>query len=166
MDQWSDFATLMGTTFGVLIGLLFVGLSLHADQLSAAPGLRSRIAQVLVIFIGLLAATAVLTIPAINQVLGGLLLLDSAGLVVPLALLNKGAKGGKKRARLEVLLDRINPNIITISLLATTGVLLILDLDWGMYFLFAAAIIGMIGGLFAAWFVLLRPAIDMEEIDD
>ncbi|WRS29806.1 hypothetical protein U6G28_09815 [Actinomycetaceae bacterium MB13-C1-2] len=121
MEHWSDFAALMGATFGVLIGLLFVGLSLHADRLSAAPALRSRIAQVLVIFIGLLVAMAIPLVPAPIQVTGALVLLDAVSLITPLMILNSHAKRGRRPARLEVLLDRINPNILSISLLTTTG---------------------------------------------
>lgn len=104
-----------------------------------------------------------LLVPASIQAIGSLILFDAVSLATPLMILNARAKRSGQRARLEVLLDRINPNILSISLLSTTGVLLILGFDWGLYFLFAAAIIGMVGGLLAAWFVLLHPAKDMEE---
>lgn len=157
MEGWSDFAALTGGTVGVLIGLLFVGLSMHADRLEEEPPLRSRIAQVLVLFVGLLVSASVLTMPAPIWVLGILLIADAIGVGVPLLVLNHEAKRGRRNSRLERLLDRTNPNVICVSLLSTAGVLMLLGWDWGAFFVAGATLAGVVGGLVASWFVLLRP---------
>lgn len=106
---------------------------MHADRLEEEPPLRSRIAQVLVLFVGLLVSAAVLTMPAPIWVLGILLIADAIGVGVPLLVLNHEAKRGRRNSRLERLLDRTNPNVICVSLLSTAGVLMLLGRDWGPF---------------------------------
>lgn len=157
MDAWHDFAVLTGGTLGVLIGLLFVGLSVRASTINLQLSLRYRIAQVLVLFLGLLCANAVVVMPVYIRVAGIAVVVIANLMGWALVHLDHESKRSPGRPDLERLLNRINPNVVTYSLLMGTGVAWIFEQQWGGFLLALAVLFGTVGGLAAAWFLLLSP---------
>jgi hypothetical protein len=68
MAEWSDFYTLIGATAGTLIGLIFVVVSLAADNAKAGDEHRARIgvAPTLVHFAALLVGALAMLAPVSN----------------------------------------------------------------------------------------------------
>lgn len=157
MDAWHEFATLTAGTLGVLIGLLFVGLSFRASTIESSSALRYRVAQVLVLFLGLLCANALVLIPIGIQAMGVVLLALAFGMGWALMHLDHKSKQGGNHDLLEHLLDRINPNVVTYGLLTATGIALIFRQEWGGFLLAGADLFGTVGGLAASWFLVFPP---------
>jgi hypothetical protein len=63
----TPFAVIVGGSAGVLVGLLFVAISIHAGRIAELADLRGRAAQTLVIFAALLLIALLLAIPEQSQ---------------------------------------------------------------------------------------------------
>jgi type IV secretory pathway VirB2 component (pilin) len=158
MEAWTNFLVITGGASAALVGLLFVAVSIRADAISKSKGLRSRLAQVLTLFLGLLASCILVSLPnPARWVLGVELAVAALLIGTALAILDHRAERGSDRLQLERILDRLSPNVTTAVLIGLSGIALIFGFDWGLYFLALAALVGFIGGAIGAWLVLVRP---------
>ncbi|MGO4594961.1 hypothetical protein AB4Z18_14195 [Leifsonia sp. 2TAF2] len=158
MERWTDFAVILGGSMGALVGLLFVAVSIRADAIAHSHRLRARVAQILAIFLGLLIAAILTALP--NPTLWALgveLLALAVGLAASLWALGSRARRIPERQRLEKTLDRLNPDVTTVVLIALCAVGLLFGLTWALFLLALAAIVGIVGGGVGAWLVLVRP---------
>jgi hypothetical protein len=157
MDGWAEFTVITGGAAAALVGLLFVAVSIRADLIAQSRSLRSRLAQILTIFLGLLGAAIFVSLPnPAPWVLGIELLVASVLMTVAFIVLNHRAESGERNP-LEKVLDRLNPNITTAVLVGLSGLALILGFEAGLFLLALAAVVGFVGGAIGAWFVLVRP---------
>lgn len=76
--DWTNFALLTGGAAGAMVGLLFVAVSIRADAISQSRAVSSRISQVLTIFLGLLSASLMVSLPDLSNVALGVLLIVAA----------------------------------------------------------------------------------------
>jgi hypothetical protein len=158
MDGWGDFAVIAGGASAALVGLLFVAVSIRADTIAHSLSLRSRLAQVLTLFLGILASCIAVSLPnPATWVLGIELLVIAATVTTALILLDKRAKRDREPDPLERILDRINPNVTTAVLIALSGLVLVFGIGAGLFLLALAVVVGFVGGVFGAWLVLVRP---------
>jgi uncharacterized protein YhhL (DUF1145 family) len=158
MKAWSDFTVITAGAAAALVGLLFVAVSIRADTISASKGLRSRVAQVLTLFLGLLASSILVSLPnPATWVLGVELIVVAILTGVALLVLDDRAERATEREWLERVLDRLSPNFTTAILIGLSGIALAFGFEWGLFILALAALIGFIGGAVVAWFVLVRP---------
>jgi hypothetical protein len=158
MTEWSDFTVIAGGAAAALIGLLFVAVSIRADLVSRSRGLRSRLAQVLTIFLGLLGTSLLVSLPNPSLWILGIELMGAALIIgLALAVLNHRAERGEDRELLEKTLDRLNPNVTTAVLIGLSGIALLVGYEWGLFLYAAAIVVGFVGGVTGAWLVLVRP---------
>jgi hypothetical protein len=156
VEAWTDFAVIAGGAAAALVGLLFVSVSIRADVISKSKGLRSRIAQILTIFLGILSACVFVALPnPAEWVLGIELVVTSLAIGAAFIVLDHRAERGGD-APLATVLDRLNPNVTTAVLVGLAGLTLVLGQTWGLYFLAAASIVAFVGGAVGAWLVLVR----------
>ncbi|WP_306892736.1 hypothetical protein [Agromyces albus] len=158
MDTWAEFSVIMGGAAAALVGLLFVAVSIRADFVSRSGAVRSRLAQTLTIFLGLLASSILLAVPnPARWMLGVELFAVSMLMTTAHVILNRRAQSGADRRRLGPILDRVNPNITTAVLIGLCGLVLVFGLEAGLFLLAAAALVGFVGGAVSAWLVLVLP---------
>ena len=158
MEAWSNFAVVAGGAAAALVGLLFVSVSIRADAISHSLALRSRLAQVLTIFLGILISCMLVSLPnPADWVLGVELVVTAVVVATSLILLGRRARRDRERDALERMLDRINPNVVTSVLIGLSGVALLFGIESGLFFLALAVVVGFVGGAFGAWLVLVRP---------
>lgn len=158
MEGWTDFAAMTGGVFGALLGLLFVALSLRLDHLEEHPELRARLAQVMALFAGLIVCAVVFTLP--DQPLWALgieLIVTGTLLAAYLLWLDSRARSPHDASFAERVIARISPNIVTASLIVTAGVGSAIGWKALLYCIPLAMVLGLIGGLAAAWVVMLPP---------
>ena len=157
MDEWGEFAVITGGAAAALVGLLFVAVSIRADVIAQSRSLRSRLAQILTILLGLLGAAIVLSLPnPARWVLGIELVLVAVLMTIAFIVLNHRAESAERKP-LEKVLDRLNPNVTTAVLVGLSGLALILSFEPGLFLLALAAVVGFVGGAIGAWLVLVRP---------
>ena len=158
MESWANFAVVAGGAAAALVGLLFVAVSIRADAISHSLALRSRLAQVLTIFLGILISCVLVSLPnPADWVLGVELLVTAVVVATSLILLGRRARRDRERDALERMLDRINPNVVTSVLIGLSGIALLFGIESGLFFLAIAVVVGFVGGAFGAWLVLVRP---------
>lgn len=158
MEGWGEFAVIIGGAAAALVGLLFVAVSIRADVIARSKALRSRLAQILTIFLGVLGSSIMVSLPNPAKWLLGIELIAVALMVgAALIVLDHRAERGSDRGSLEKVLDRINPNVTTAVLIGMSGLALVLRFEGGLFLLALAALVGFVGGAIGAWLVLVRP---------
>jgi uncharacterized protein YhhL (DUF1145 family) len=158
MPGWGDFAVITGGSSAALVGLLFVAVSIRADHVGESRALRSRLAQILTIFLGVLMASIAIALPnPAGWVLGVELIVVSLMMGAALIVLNGRAERADSVSSLEGVLARINPNFTTAVLMCLGGLCLAFGLPEGLFLIAVAALVAFVGGVIGAWLVLVRP---------
>ncbi len=156
-ELWRDAYVMLGTAAAALIGLLFVVMSIHLDEISNNRVYRIRARNNLFyLFIMVVEATLVL-IPQPMQVLG----IEIAAINVCLLMLHGrnlytfayknrdvGSRGGFQAY---TALRFIAGDLLGIA----AGVLLIESSNWGLYFMTASYIVFLGSVILNAWLIML-----------
>ncbi|GAA3200149.1 hypothetical protein GCM10017690_33280 [Microbacterium terregens] len=159
MAGWTDFAVITGGASAALVGLLFVAVSVRAEHIAQSKVLRARLAQILTIFVGVLAASIAIALPnPAGWILGVELIAVSLLMAASLIVLGSRAERAATVAPLERILEKLNPNITTAALILLGGTGLLLGFTAGLFLVAIAALVAFIGGVIGAWLVLVRPA--------
>jgi hypothetical protein len=157
VQSWDTFAVIAGGAAAALLGLLFVAISIRLNVVAGSQELRNRSAQTLVLFGIVLLLAVLLAIPGQSRILLGaevvvLAVLGGVGLDV----LDRRAGRSRNRQGISRVLDLIAPNAVTTVLLLASGVLLLCNLEAGLYFLVPPVIAAFVGGLTSAWLYMIR----------
>ncbi len=180
LHEWDNFAVIVGSAAGALTGLLFVAVSLNRDRIVGHPGLRAEAGQTLVLFIVALLLSVLLVMPGMSaRVFGVVLVVVSiaSGLILSFIAREQPkrsrdeprgrpkAADGERRARfsdlsaedqLYRLLDVVSPNLFSMLCILIAGCLELAGSD-GLYWLAAAILLALGGGVVNAWLFLTRP---------
>jgi hypothetical protein len=180
---WLPFGAALAGVAGALTGLLFVAVSLNRDRIVGHAGLRAEAAQTLVLFILALLLTVLLVIPGMSaKTLGVVLVAVSLAAGLTLVILDRNQPGrtrdearGRPRTssgerpkfselspedQLYRLVDVTSPNLFSVLCVTIAGCLLLAG-DNGLYWLAAAVLLALGGGVINAWLFLTRaPAND------
>jgi len=144
---------------GALIGLLFVSVSIRIDVIAASPDFRNRGAATLSLFVTVLLVAIVLVVPGQEtRELGAEMLVLALMLGGLLTWLNRRATAHPSGQPISRILGAVSPDAITTVLLAAAGVLLLADVDDGVYVVIPAVIAAIVGGVASAWLFLIRIA--------
>ena len=128
-DGWAEFTVIAGGAAAALVGFLFVAVSIRAEAIARSRSLRSRLAQVLTIFLGILVACIFVSLPnPADWVLGVELLVTSAAISTALIIFGRRAESDRESDPLE----RVNPNVTTGVLIGLTGLALVFGLEAGL----------------------------------
>jgi hypothetical protein len=157
--DWHDFATMIGGASGALTGLLFVAVSLNANRIASHAGLRGSAAQTLLLFITPLLIAAALLVPRQPDWVLGAELTATGLLAGSVLLANRHVRLGlgDDELRLISIFNRPAPNVIAMTLVTASGVILAAGQSAGLYLLFPASIVAFVSGVLNAWFFLLPP---------
>ncbi len=171
LPGWENFAVFSGSAAGALTGLLFVAVSLNRDRIVSHPALRSEAGQTLVLFLLALLLSLLLVIPGTSPRLLGIVLVVVAVVAgAILIIIGRGkddaARGKPSEAagdhpseaaedRLARLLDTVSPNLVAMLSITVAGSLEIAG-DNGLYWLAAAVVLALGGGVINAWLFLTR----------
>ena len=151
---WETFAVVTGGVAGALVGLFFVAVSIHPQDLGRSGEVRNRAAQTVVDFGVILLGAVLLSVPSQSpQALGAELLALGVVFGVLLEVLEWRAKRGE-RIRLGRLLERVNANVVVSGGLLVTGALLVAGIDWALFVLVPTTCFALVSGLTSAWLIL------------
>ena len=157
MMAWHDFAVVSGSVASALVGLLFVAVSLRESILSRSKHLRLRAAQTLGLFLTVVISAILIVVPnPADWALGAELLAVAVLAAVTLAAFGRAAGPADDKYPLARTVDRLNPTIITPTLIAGAGGLLLANLTWGLTLLVVAVVFALIAGVVNAWLILVR----------
>ena len=179
LQEWTDFAVITGSAAGALTGLLFVSVSLNRDRIVGHPGLRAEAGQTLVLFILALLLTVILVIPGVSATTLGVVLVAVAIVTgVSFNLINRSRPDRQGRGRppaangrrpkfsdlsaddqLTRLLDVVTPDLFSEVCVMIAGCLQLAGGN-GLYWLAAAVLLALGGGVVNAWLFLTRASTD------
>ena len=153
IGDWSGVAQIAAGASATLLGLLFVAVQLNREWIVKHAALRGRTIQTLLLFMLPLIASVVLAIPHQSvRVLGAeLVVIDclyGTGLVVV-------SRMNKAITPLERLRNVGPPGILTTLLTLIAAAALVFGQPGGLYWLVAAIIAALIGGVGDAWVLLM-----------
>jgi hypothetical protein len=157
-QDWDNFAVIAGSAASALTGLLFVAVSLNRERITQHAALRSEAGQTLVLFLLPLLMSILLVIPGTSAaVLGAEFVVLASVAATALIAIAHGKKpdGDDSEARLARLLDNVSPNLLTMLLIVVAGCLQLAGED-GLYWIAAAAVLCLTGGVVNAWLFLTR----------
>ena len=158
---WENFAVISGSAAGALTGLLFVAVSLNRDRIVSHPALRGEAGQTLVLFLLALLLSLLLVIPGDSARILGIVLVALAIVAGAIQILTwrsgrrSSATGDGPEDRLARLVDAVSPNLLTVLLTIVAGCLQIAGAN-GLYWLAAAEVAALVGGVVNAWLFLTR----------
>jgi hypothetical protein len=178
LKEWDNFAVITGSAAGALTGLLFVAVSLNRDRIAGHPGLRAEAGQTLVLFILALLLTVILVIPGMSATILGIVFIAVAivsGVILSLLSRNKPTPDRDERGRPKVadggqrprfsdlsaedqlyrLLDVVSPNLFSMLCVLIAGCLQLAGGN-GLYWMAAAVLLALGGGVVNAWLFLTR----------
>jgi hypothetical protein len=157
MHEWDTFAVVVGGSAGVLVGLLFVAISIHAGRIAESADLRGRAAHTLVIFAALLLVGLLRSIPVQPEwVLGIELLVLALFAAFALIALDHLAEQSDSPRPVARTLKVVNPSTLTAVGLALAGLLMLCRVNWADFVLVPVVCAAMIGGLASARLLLIK----------
>jgi hypothetical protein len=161
LEMWHDLFIMIGTSAGVLVGLLFIVMSLHfakirertdANMRATIEGAHNNTVHLLTVMVE---AAAVLT-PQPPVFLGAeLIALNLFGLRLPLTIIRRYARQHITISERGGFPTRLIATIIGAYLLgAAGGVAILIRQDWGLYLVAAACIIKLVRTVLTAWMLM------------
>ena len=168
IQNWNSFAQMAAGASAQLLGLLFVAVSLNRDRIMKYPSLGARAIETLLMFMLPLLVSILLVIPHQTLRLLGIELLVLAAIRLA-ALFFTGRRTipatftARKEPdhviRLDRLLSYTSPAFITTLLVLIAGVAIVTGHVGGLYWLAAAIVLSLVGGVWSAWlFLVVNPA--------
>jgi len=166
IQDWNNLGQMAAEASSTLLGLLFVAVSLNRDRIMKYPSLRARAIETLLLFMLPLLASILLAIPGQSmQLLGGEFLLLAALRGVALVFTGRARKKPGRQTRLNRLFGYTSPALITLLLVVICGLTLIAGRVSGLYWLVAAIILALVGGVANAWiFLVADPDVEARQM--
>ncbi len=162
MDEWHDFFLAAAGAAAVLIGLVFVGLSINLEMIVANPtyGLSGRALEALILLMAVLIATILLLVPGQGMVLAGAEVL-AVGVTDWVAILTIELLQLRNWQSLEPRLrwnfvGRVVTSQVAALTFVSAGVAVV---SWGvsgLYLLVAAVILSFVVAVGNAWVLLVE----------
>ena len=154
IEAWSDYGVAMVGGAAVLVGLLFVAVSVNSAWFSSSQAHRDRAGQALVLFVVPLVTGILLLVPGqTNTALG--IEIAAFGLLVGGVFLALGSAELKGEPRAIVVMDRASPRTLVTLALVICGASLIAGHLGGLYWLAGAHVGALLAGLINSWVFLL-----------
>jgi hypothetical protein len=154
-ESWHDLYIMLGGSSAALIGLLFVGATLHIREIVKNPMFKIRVQYSTLILIGTLIQAAAILTPQPARILGvELLALNLWGLSFPLtptytAMMKPAAKRGGYSIYRGVF-------FISGFVLGVAGsIVMIAGAEWGLYLVTVCYVSSLIATVWNAWAITL-----------
>ncbi|MDR0786764.1 MAG: hypothetical protein LBG44_02755 [Gemmatimonadota bacterium] len=157
-NDWTVFFSVIAGTAGVMLGLLFVGLSMNVDRIASSRILRTAALQPMLLLLGLLITSILFLVPGQPLVALGLETMVIGSVFALVGYYDEKVAYAKHRVTREVSRAthaRINFNIflnlVPFVLIVTSGVLLTFGRTAGMYGIVAGVVLALIQVATMAW---------------
>src|SRR4051794_6984459 len=154
IKAWSDYGVAIVGAAAVLVGLLFVAVSVNSAWFSSSEAHRGRAGQALVLFVVPLVTGILLLMPGQSTTALGIEIVVF-GLLVGPVLLMLGSAELQDEPWAIVLIDRASPRLLITLALIVCGASLIVGHLGGLYWLAGAHLGALLAGLLNAWIFLL-----------
>jgi hypothetical protein len=162
MSEWHDFFLATAGAAAVLAGLVFVGVSINLEMITANPiyGMAGRALEALVLLVAVLVVSILLLVPGQGMVLAGVEVLAVgiavwAGIVVIQLQLLPNLRSLEPNLRRHFVARVVLGQVATLPIVAAgVGVLL-----WGvggLYLLVAGVMLSMLVAVEEAWVILVE----------
>lgn len=151
--MWTTFAAMTGGAAAGLTGLIFIVVAFRFDTIAVSQEYRNRAAQTLSLFSTVTVVSALITVPQYDQALGIEMMLVALISAALLTSLDSAARRGRtSRPSAELV---VGQSLFVVGI-ALSGLLILLNRDWGLYFYVMSAIVGLVWGVYGAWIFLTR----------
>ena len=156
VEAWQNFFVISGGASAALTGLVFVAVSLNVDRILTSTGLRKLAAQTLLLLMTPLIMSIVLVIPIPRAWIAGVLcIIGGALLALGMFAVGHGMDLTKESSAIK-LLQHLTPTMLVCLLIIGGGVSLVVGFGGGLYWLVAAVVFALIGGVANAWMFVIR----------
>jgi hypothetical protein len=155
-EQWRDLYVMLGTSSAALIGLLFVVMSLHLDEIMKNPVFYIRAHNITLHLLTTLVEAALILTPQPMAILGAeLVALNLFGLRLPLGFVYQYFYKNREignRGSYSIYRGMIN---IGAYLFGVAGGLSLIALsNWGLYLVTVSYVAFLVSGILNAWTIM------------
>jgi hypothetical protein len=154
---WEGFALALAGAAAVLIGLIFVGLSINLQRVLRVAWLARRAGAAVVLLLAVFAASALVLVPGQSStMLGGELAglgLVGAGSVAWLLVRDRHSVEPAFRRRSD---GAAAMGILAVTLFTVCGITLVLDTGGGLYWLVPATLLCVVRAILDSWVLLVE----------
>jgi hypothetical protein len=154
LEAWHDFFVMVGGAAGALTGLVFVAISLHLPQVARSAEHRNRSEATLAALLLLLVLASLALIPAQPATALGLELIVAFVVFLVLYGVRFRSRWPAGRAPTGVVLRTALGGAVSVSGIAA-GVLLLVGLGWGVFFIVPVFVGGLALGIANSWSLLM-----------
>lgn len=153
-EQWTELFVASAGASAALAGLVFVAVSINVERILQFPGLPERALSTVLLLLGVVIASILGLVPGQSPTTLGIELLVG-GLVLSgaVAVLTTKARAGNGESH--VLSAALTAGPGTVPYLIA-GVSLIAEAGGGVYWVLAAILGGIVGGVLNAWVLLVE----------
>lgn len=155
--DWANFFVAEVGASAALTGLVVVAISINLAKILSYPSLPGRAAEALFALVGVLVLTSAALVPHQSSMLLGMeaLLIGLVMFAAPLANQVRSLEHDTTDLKRHIY-ARMILNAATSLPIAVAGLLLILGLSTGLYWMAAGVILSLLVGVFTAWVLLIE----------
>lgn len=155
-ELWHDMFVVLGTSAAALVGLLFIVTSLHLSRIINDPILHDRAFNNTCYLLIILFETLLMLMPQPLLVAGAeIVFLNLVGLSLLLRIPLRIFKNKESYRRSGGHIHRLLVFLIGLLLGLAGGVVLMKQLDWGIYLVTASSIILLTMVVYGAWLIMV-----------
>lgn len=155
-SAWEAYALGLAGAAAVLIGLIFVGLSINLERVLRVPWLARRAGAAVVQLMAVLVASALVLVPDQSSTALGTELVAtgvvSAGLVAWLLIRGRGSVEMAYRRRSD---GAAAMGMLAVTLFTVAGIALVLDAGGGLYWVVPASLLCVARAILDSWVLLV-----------
>jgi hypothetical protein len=156
VEGWGEFALAGAGAAAVLAGLVFIAVSINLERILAAPGLRGRAGESLIMFVGVLVIGMLMLVPQSRRALAiELVAVGVFTLMLHVLLAWTGARVPGRQPTSWLVTRFVVGAAVALPTVAA-GASLLAEAGGGLYWLVAGFLISFVAGIGNAWVLLVE----------
>ena len=154
--DWGSFLVAMVSAAAALTGLLFVAVSINLENILKGPSLAARAAETLAGLLLVVVSCALALVPENVRLIGTEILILALPMLVITVRLQVRHRRQHPDQPLLWSVSRMSASAVGTITGTIAGLSLIVEWGGGLYWLAAAALLGILGAVYNAWVLLVE----------
>jgi len=155
-SEWTDFFVATAGASAALSGLVFVAVSINVDRIIKFPGLPARARSTILLLVGALVVSVIALAPGQSADALGIELVIAGGAFLVVIATQTFRGVDPEHAPPGSLFARVAFSVLGSAPVVIAGASLIAEAGGGLYWVLAAIVFALVGGVLNAWVLLVE----------